>query len=1470
MAEARHDLIGTIEGDPGQGWDGRLRAALAASDAALLLLVAPGVAPDAFTLAQMAGALAESPGLDAVSPVGVSDIANAWTLDDQDDAVLEAWTWAPHVALPATPDARCTLWRREAAERVLRAGPGTTLAAHAGRLPHLAVDLGGAAAGDLDRATFRIDPEWRPNRLAVRRPAPTAAGRNGRPVILHVLHDWGGGVARFVADQMRDDPDADHLALVSSGDLRRGHGQRIALHVDLDRCPIRAWACTPAIGDTGDTHPAVRAALAESIASFGVSAVRVSSLIGTTLDVLRTGLPTAFVVHDLFPFWPVLDDVAPRPRWDTARLAEAASRPGFGFGERRPEVWQARAAAAVDALNAAQARIVAPSAFAAERLQALAPTLPAATVVPHGLPAFADPLPGREAERRPGPLRVLVPGRLAGGKGEWLLDALVPLSPGGIDWCFAGGGAAAARYAQALGGQAIRDYRADELPSLVGGFDPDLALLPSLLPETFGYVLSEMEALGVPVLAADRGAYSERAQVPGSAVTTVSPDAQAFAAALVNAAAEPGRLARLAPAAASMDDARRAWAAAQAGGRASPGLAGDASVVVLQHAKGMLQITLEALAQERDDAYRAHGRDTGDLIHQRDAAMSRVEELMRDQAQERERVADHMAALEAHGARERAEARQNIAALEADAARARADARQNIAALEADAARIRAQISALHAEQDRLEREAASLRESTLKLSAERDSAYSYYERDTADLIRQRDVALSQRDAAQEQLARAQRALAHPWVRWPLRIRERTGDGWAASRYRLHRSIDLVRRGVRSLRARGLMATWAALVRRLSQQQTAEVAATTADAFPVVFSAPAKVRASIVIPVHGKLDYTLACLRSLVHTQLPGDVEVIVIDDASPDESGKVLSAIPGLRYHRNASNLGFVGSCNAGAAMARGEYLVFLNNDTTLTPGWLDALLRTFETHPDTGLAGAQLVYPDGRLQESGGIVFSDGSGWNFGRFEDPRHPAYTFVREADYCSGAAIALPRALFERLGGFDERYAPAYYEDTDLAMKVREAGLKVRAQPASVVVHHEGITAGTDTGSGVKAYQVRNQQRFLERWRDVLVRRHPAPTQAAHYAAQHRARARVLVIDATTPMPDRDSGSVRLFELLRLLVDEGCAVTFFPENGLDDGRYTQALRDLGIEAWTHPWLGAIPEWLSKHGPRFQLIIVSRHYILSPLLPLLRRHAPQARIVFDTVDLHHLREQREAEERNDATLLRAAARTRADELALIGNVDRTWVVSPVEKALLADSAPGAVVDVVSNIHRVRGAGPAMAARQGLLFVGGFRHPPNVDAALWLADEILPRIRERRPDITLSLVGSEAPPAVLALGERPGITVHGHVPDLEPLIDAHRFSVAPLRYGAGVKGKINQALAHGLPVVATRCAVEGMGLTHGVDALVADDAEGLAEAILAAYDDEAQWQRLAEGGLANTEREFSPERARATLRGIFNQLR
>lgn len=622
---------------------------------------------------------------------------------------------------------------------------------------------------------------------------------------------------------------------------------------------------------------------------------------------------------------------------------------------------------------------------------------------------------------------------------------------------------------------------------------------------------------------------------------------------------------------------------------------------------------------------------------------------------------------------------------------------------------------------------------------------------------------------------------------------------------------------------------------------------------------------SIVIPVHGELAHTLACLRSLARHGAQAPFEVIVVDDASPDDSATALTQVAGLQLLRNEHNLGFIGSCNAGADAARGEFLLFLNNDTQVTAGWLDALLRCFAERADCGLAGSRLVYPDGRLQEAGGLVFADGSCWTTGRFEPRDAPAFRHRRETDYVSGASLMISREVFRRVGGFDARYAPAYYEDTDLAFAVRQLGLRVYYEPASTVIHCEGISSGTDLANGIKRHQVINRTRFVDKWKAELRAQPPVGTPLER-AVRWRARGRILVVDTMTPEPARDSGSLRLSAILRLLDEQGWSTSFLPDDGRATMQEIGALGALGIEVLCKPWVADLPRWLREHGNELHAVILCRHTVAGQYADLVRKHAPQARLLFDTVDLHFLREQRAAELSGSASMTRQAEASRRSELALIGQCDVTFVVSPHEQALLAQMLPQARVEVLSNIHDVHGCRHSFAERKDLVFIGGYGHPPNSDAIRWIAGEILPRLRAALPDIRLHVLG-DLPDAVRRELATPGLELHGRVADLAPWLDNCLASLAPLRFGAGVKGKINLSMSHGVPVIATTIAVEGMQLSDGIDVLVADDAAAFVDAVLRLQRDKTLWQQLSGHGLDNVRQHFSAAAAAAVLHRVLD---
>jgi GT2 family glycosyltransferase len=628
---------------------------------------------------------------------------------------------------------------------------------------------------------------------------------------------------------------------------------------------------------------------------------------------------------------------------------------------------------------------------------------------------------------------------------------------------------------------------------------------------------------------------------------------------------------------------------------------------------------------------------------------------------------------------------------------------------------------------------------------------------------------------------------------------------------------------------------------------------------------------SIIIPCYGQYAHTLACLRS-IQQHLPSvPIEVIVVEDASGEAEMDRLAAVPGLRYIRRPVNLGFLRSCNAALAEARGAFIHLLNNDTEVTADWLDTLLDLFNARPDCGLVGSRLLYPDGRQQEAGCIVWNDGNASNYGRLDDPRRSIYGYVRRADYCSAASVLLRTDVFRDLGGFDERYLPAYYEDTDLAFRIRERGLEVYYQPESRVVHHEGVSHGTEAASGIKAHQATNRLTFLDRWRATLkAQQYPSGVDAASARDRAHGRRCLLVVDHYVPQPDRDAGSKAIFQLIETYLDMGWDVKFWPDNLHHDTLYTRALQQLGVEVfYGAEYIDGFGAWMHDNSHRIDRVLLSRPHVAANYFADIRRHSA-ATVMYYGHDLHHVRlaEQRRVQPEN-LQLAAEEARMKALEESAWAQSDVIYYLSHEEVNFVA-----ARIAANGGSAQVRRAQPyfydvvddalpdELARRRGLLFVAGFAHAPNVDAALWFCAEVLPLLRAALPDLELWLVGSNPTPAVQALAA-PGVHVTGQVSDgeLKAHYAAARVAVAPMRFGAGVKNKVVEAFARGCPLVTTSVGHQGL---HELEQASpsADSAAAFAAQTLRLLRDDDAWACARRVGAAFVRSNFSRASMRVSL--------
>lgn len=616
---------------------------------------------------------------------------------------------------------------------------------------------------------------------------------------------------------------------------------------------------------------------------------------------------------------------------------------------------------------------------------------------------------------------------------------------------------------------------------------------------------------------------------------------------------------------------------------------------------------------------------------------------------------------------------------------------------------------------------------------------------------------------------------------------------------------------------------------------------------------------SIVIPVYNEFNFTYNCLKSIANMEDSTSYEIILADDHSSDLTREIEKKVKNIRVIRSEENLRFLLNCNHAAKYARGRYILFLNNDTQVQNQWLDALVDLMEKDEKTGMAGSKMIYPDMRLQEAGGIIWKDGTAANYGNRQDPYAPKYNYVREVDYISGASIMIRTSLWKKIGGFDERFAPAYCEDSDLAFAVRKEGYKVVYQPLSVIIHFEGVSNGTDIASGLKQYQVENAVKLYKKWKTEMDRQYPA--EAGCFKARERGREKkvIVFVDHYVPTIDCDAGSKTIYEFLQMFIKKGYCIKFVGDNFAQSEPYTTILQQLGIEVlYGDYYQKHIFEWFDENKQFIDFVFLNRPHISIKYIDYFAEKT-NIKIIYYGHDLHFLRIKREYELTGDVKKLDESEEWLKKELYLMRHADISYYPSVIEQQEIHKIDPNIRVKAITaytyDTFR-QDIDYDFSKRKGILFVGGFVHEPNQDAVIWFVNEIYPHIC-RKEKIPFYIVGSHPTVEINRLNGKDGIIVKGFVSDekLEKLYRECKLVVVPLRYGAGVKGKVVEAMYHGVPIVTTKVGAEGIEAVENA-AVIADDEKEFAKTVLKLYHDNAKLAVMAEQSQILIRKYFSME--------------
>lgn len=625
--------------------------------------------------------------------------------------------------------------------------------------------------------------------------------------------------------------------------------------------------------------------------------------------------------------------------------------------------------------------------------------------------------------------------------------------------------------------------------------------------------------------------------------------------------------------------------------------------------------------------------------------------------------------------------------------------------------------------------------------------------------------------------------------------------------------------------------------------------------FPV-YDAP---RVSIIMPTSNNPEHTFHCLENiLAHADIP--YELIVVSHASHEVTNSLLEKTEGIKILPVTLEEEFTQGYTLAARMARGNSLLFLENDTVVSRDWLSTLVHTLDAVPQCGAVGCKIVSHGGTIREAGGILWNDGSLAEYGRMENPDNFAYNYLRSVDYCSRTCLLTPKEVYLELGGFDARYYSGFYEDIDYCMKLHSRGYSVWYQPAVEIFHY----GWTSRERSYPSHQV-NKEKFIHRWASRLKDYYSPGSNHILLARERRNRKRILVIDRGIPLPSHGVGFPRAYRIYKDIAEEGYLVTFFPLDFKEAFQpTTREFQQSGIEV-VYDYHGVLDEFLDARNIPYDLVVVSRPDVFSKTYDVIRKYYPEVPILYDAEALYSIRTILRLEKEGKTVHREDRKKCMEHEIALLNKADIITVVSDHEKNIAIENGLIRPVHTLGYCIEVRGPVPGFDQRTGILFVGSFlvEDGPNTDAIVYFIKNLFPDIA-RALHCTLYIVGYNSIPLLSSL-QSDDIIITGGVDNISEYYDTCRVFIVPHQYAAGIPIKLSEAMSNGVPSVVSMIIADQFSLTDRKEVLIGASDRDFINSVIELYRNSDLWIQIQQEGFEFIKRTHDPVHFRQELSEI-----